>query len=60
MINPKDIIRKKHLKKMIKELEGRIKLLEEYRNKDINKEILDCLNLKNKYDKMLKKMKDSD
>lgn len=38
-------------KSMIKTLEGRLELLEYYRNKDLNKEILDTLNDIKKYKK---------
>ena len=40
----------------IKYLEGRLRLLEEYRDKDINKEILDILNDIKRYKDLLKKM----
>ena len=51
-----NVIGKRMCKKLIKELEGRLKLLEEYRNKDIDKEILDTLNEITKYKLLLKKL----
>ena len=40
-------------KSMIRMLEGRLELLEYYRNKDLGKEILDILNDIKKYKKFL-------
>ena len=49
-------LKKKCLLDTIKTLDYRINILEKYRNIDIDKEILDCINLKNKYTIMLKEM----
>ena len=54
------ILKKKCVEDIIRILNDRIELLEKYRDIDINKEILDCLNLKTKYVVMLKEMVDDE
>ena len=44
------------LEKLIEELNGRLKTLEEYRDMDIAKEILHILNERNKYKQQLEKI----
>jgi len=44
-------LKEKAIKKLLRYFKGRLTLLEKYRDMDINKEILDCLN-------EIKKLKD--
>lgn len=54
-----NITNKDAIKKLLKYYRGRLTLLEKYRNIDINKEILDCLNEINKLKERLKEIENA-
>ena len=54
-MNKEDI--KKIIRKQLRYYRGRVRLLEKYRNMDLDKEILDCLNEIKKLKRRLEDMK---
>jgi len=53
-------MKKDAIKKLLRYFRGRLTLLEKYRNMDIDKEILNCINEINKLKKELKEIKEDE
>jgi hypothetical protein len=53
---PDGIMKKNAIKKLLKYFRRRLTLLEKYRDMDLDKEILDCMNEINKLRKKLKEL----